>query len=256
MQVETPRQTTSQTITITATETGTITVQAQQPETQRRTVTFDSTAVDNEHLNKKSSKICCIYRKPYNPDDPSSDEDSDNEKGNGYDIQPKYKKKHQHYCFPQYVSTELEKPLAMLAVTKGKLKCPKTNANVIFLQSKLQIVDTLKQMEGVNSAPAFQVDSLRTRLEEALNLTCPWCQPVFLDYDGCDAVLCSKCRKYFCGLCMNACANSSQAHTHAAVCSGANTVHSAQNIKKKRRLLYKQNKVIRLLENLTKDEKE
>ena len=51
-------------------------------------VTFDSTAVDNENLGKKKSKICCIYRKPHDVD-VSSDSDSSYD-GNLYEYQPKY----------------------------------------------------------------------------------------------------------------------------------------------------------------------
>ncbi|KAJ3255563.1 hypothetical protein HK103_006199 [Boothiomyces macroporosus] len=105
-------------------------------------------------------------------------------------------------CFSQYISTELDKPLAVLANSKGKIKCPKPDCNSYYsskqitgggmIDKYIQIVYKLGEMEGVNSAPALQIDSLRTRLEEALNLTCPWCRAVFVDYDGCDAVICSK----------------------------------------------------------------
>ena len=69
---------------------------------QEPRVTFDDSVVDNEHLGKKKSKICCIYRKPYDPNESSSDESSsgeeeDENKGNSYEVQPKYKKKHRHH---------------------------------------------------------------------------------------------------------------------------------------------------------------
>ncbi|KAJ3309385.1 hypothetical protein HDV04_006172, partial [Boothiomyces sp. JEL0838] len=168
-------------------------------------------------------------------------------------------------CFSQYISTELDKPLALLANSKGKIKCPKPDCNSYYsskqitdggmIDKYIQIVYKLGEMEGVNSAPTLQIDSLRTRLEEALNLTCPWCRAVFVDYDGCDAVICSKCNKYFCGLCLVGCANNSQAHQHAAACSGNGSYHSHQNTKKQKHLLHKQTKINRLLECLTGEEK-
>ena len=75
-------------------------------------VTFHESIVDNENLGRKKSKICCIYRKPYDPNDSSSDETTSEEEGNeegtkriarneasignSYDVQPKRKNKHKH----------------------------------------------------------------------------------------------------------------------------------------------------------------
>ncbi|KAJ3271253.1 hypothetical protein HDV01_006925 [Terramyces sp. JEL0728] len=169
-------------------------------------------------------------------------------------------------CFPQYISTELDKPLAVLAETKGKIKCPNTKCKRSYstkqitdsgqIEKYIKIIYKLGEMEGVNSAPALQADSIRTRLEEALNLTCPWCRAAFIDYEGCDSVVCSKCRKYFCGLCMVGCQNSMQCHQHAAACSGIGSYNTTHRIKKKKHLEYKQLKVNRLIENLSQPEKE
>ncbi|KAG4303189.1 hypothetical protein PCANB_000474 [Pneumocystis canis] len=47
-----------------------------------RRVRFDETAIDNEGMGKKKSKICCIYHKPREYDESSTDTDtsSDSEK--------------------------------------------------------------------------------------------------------------------------------------------------------------------------------
>ncbi|KAF7305925.1 hypothetical protein HMN09_00746700 [Mycena chlorophos] len=42
----------------------------------RRRVVWDENVVDNEGCGRKSSKICCIYHKPRNFDESSSEEDS------------------------------------------------------------------------------------------------------------------------------------------------------------------------------------
>ncbi|KAJ3190295.1 Type 1 phosphatases regulator ypi1 [Gaertneriomyces sp. JEL0708] len=62
-----------------------------------RKVQWDDSVVDNEGLGKKSSKVCCIYRKPHNPDSSDSDSDSDSDssgdddpsKPNAYEREPK-----------------------------------------------------------------------------------------------------------------------------------------------------------------------
>ncbi|KAI7905207.1 phosphatase inhibitor-domain-containing protein [Cokeromyces recurvatus] len=41
----------------------------------RRVIQWDESVIDNEHLNKKKSKICCIYHKPHAVGE-SSDESS------------------------------------------------------------------------------------------------------------------------------------------------------------------------------------
>lgn len=54
----------------------------------------ESTAIDNEHMGKKSSKICCIYHKPreYDESDSEDEHDCENHK-NAYDRQPGSSKK-------------------------------------------------------------------------------------------------------------------------------------------------------------------
>ncbi|KAI9310369.1 phosphatase inhibitor-domain-containing protein [Dichotomocladium elegans] len=42
-----------------------------------RVIQWDDSVVDNEHLNKKKSKICCIYHKPRAVGESSDEESSD-----------------------------------------------------------------------------------------------------------------------------------------------------------------------------------
>jgi hypothetical protein len=59
-------------------------------------VTWTEDTIDNEHMNKKKSKICCIFKKPItNPDDSSSDSCSScDEKGkNAYERPTHYDRK-------------------------------------------------------------------------------------------------------------------------------------------------------------------
>eukprot|EP00835_Amoeboradix_gromovi_P003342 NODE_216_length_14242_cov_0.417592.p11 type:complete len:100 gc:universal NODE_216_length_14242_cov_0.417592:3673-3374(-) len=86
----------SRTQTIAAQETDvTLRIQPTVNPTERR-VQFAEGVVNNENMNKKKSKVCCIYRKPHNCDETDSDSDisEDDQNLNGYERKPKYK--HQH----------------------------------------------------------------------------------------------------------------------------------------------------------------
>lgn len=62
-----------------------------------RKVQWSTETVDNEHMNKKKSKCCCIYEKPRKFGESSSEEDSDDEcehcKGH---VEKKKMKRHDH----------------------------------------------------------------------------------------------------------------------------------------------------------------
>lgn len=53
------------------------------------------------------------------------------------------------------------------------------------------------------------------RLLELCTLKCPHCKQAFYDFSGCCAVQC-ECKKYFCGLCMQACTDSGACHSHVS----------------------------------------
>ncbi|KAH8287458.1 hypothetical protein KR054_007869 [Drosophila jambulina] len=50
---------------------------SQMPQTSRRHVNFHEGVIDNEHLNRRKSKCCCIYRKPHAFDESSSSADDE-----------------------------------------------------------------------------------------------------------------------------------------------------------------------------------
>ena len=50
-------------------------------------VKWDKSAVDNEHMGKKSSKVCCIYHKPKAFGESDSEDECSHDK-NAYDRQP------------------------------------------------------------------------------------------------------------------------------------------------------------------------
>ena len=63
-------------------------------------VKWSEDTIDNEHMGKKKSNICCIYHKPkLNPDDPDTSSCySCDEKGkNAYERPNHYNKQHHHH---------------------------------------------------------------------------------------------------------------------------------------------------------------
>ena len=61
------------------------------------------------------------------------------------------------------------------------------------------------------------VAALRLKfIDDVLNLRCPRCKSVFVEYSGCDAVQCARpgCGCHFCGLCLADCDTSKKAHAH------------------------------------------
>jgi hypothetical protein len=53
--------------------------------------------------------------------------------------------------------------------------------------------------------------------DRAFTDRCPWCDMAFCGFDGCVAVFC-ECRRYFCGLCLARCSDSTDAHAHGTRC--------------------------------------
>lgn len=81
-----------------STEPATVNLTASSPDDRR--VQWADGTVDNEHLGKKKSKICCIYKKPRAAGESSSDssdsDDPDQRDKNAYEKQPKYRSRRKH----------------------------------------------------------------------------------------------------------------------------------------------------------------
>ena len=68
-------------------------------------VTWSEDTVDNEHMGKKKSNICCIYHRPkLSPDDPDTSScDSCDEKGkNAYERPNHYNRESKHHPVPNH----------------------------------------------------------------------------------------------------------------------------------------------------------
>ncbi len=54
--------------------------------------------------------------------------------------------------------------------------------------------------------------------DDALNLKCPHCLTAYVDFEGCMALQCSTCKRFFCGYCHSKMSSSSGAHDHVRQC--------------------------------------
>ena len=66
-----------------------------------------------------------------------------------------------------------------------------------------------KEKAKINAAKARNI---------ALNLTCPHCDTVYFDFEGCMALKCSTCGKHFCGYCHTGFETSQGTHNHVRAC--------------------------------------
>lgn len=62
-----------------ATDSQVIHLKLKKPKNSHKQVSWDEHAIDNEHLNKKKSKCCCIYTKPKKLRDHGEDESSESD---------------------------------------------------------------------------------------------------------------------------------------------------------------------------------
>lgn len=137
-------------------------------------------------------------------------------------------------CFLLYVESALEKNIGVLYESRCQIKCPSDCCEYIYSMTQIamagnsvmekynSVMRRIGELDAVNNMPKVNHDELRLKIEDALSLSCPHCFNVFYDYDGCDAVTCQKCANYFCGLCLETCHNSADAHTHAQNCKYKN----------------------------------
>ena len=82
--------TTTSTETAPVAPTLTLTLSPQQSEETQPRVRFANETINNEHMNRKKSKVCCIYSKPHDPfkqEESSSEDECD---VNAYERKPRH----------------------------------------------------------------------------------------------------------------------------------------------------------------------
>eukprot|EP00475_Leptophrys_vorax_P032272 TRINITY_DN4964_c0_g1_i5.p1 TRINITY_DN4964_c0_g1~~TRINITY_DN4964_c0_g1_i5.p1 ORF type:complete len:333 (+),score=72.19 TRINITY_DN4964_c0_g1_i5:831-1829(+) len=153
-------------------------------------------------------------------------------------------------CFMGHLDFFLGSDFGKLQKNKGILKCPVpecareySEATILlwapdrfdkYLQTR-QVLQEMKIIQRVNEEAEerlkkeldrlMKMDSLereaecikREIVDKIMNLCCPRCGQVFIDFDGCCALTCSRCSCGFCAWCLTDCG--SDAHSHVAGCA-------------------------------------
>jgi hypothetical protein len=75
----------------------------------------------------------------------------------------------------------------------------------------------LKRIREINNREEQKAEMIKLEIiNDILNLRCPNCKMVFVDYDGCCALTCNICRCGFCAYCLKNCGE--DAHAHVPQC--------------------------------------
>ena len=147
-------------------------------------------------------------------------------------------------CLDQYiVSLHANTPPAVLSQWQGRIQCPgfkceSTGFQLIDLfdhlsghgnQILVELVGKVKEYLAIKQNDQVWQRKLelerkkgdlerhrRFIQEDILNLRCPRCNQVFVDFNGCFALTCSRCKAGFCGWCLADCGR--DAHRHVANC--------------------------------------
>eukprot|EP00668_Euglena_longa_P035324 GGOE01045377.1.p1 GENE.GGOE01045377.1~~GGOE01045377.1.p1 ORF type:complete len:469 (+),score=134.59 GGOE01045377.1:195-1409(+) len=155
-------------------------------------------------------------------------------------------------CLEEYAQTFLGNDLRLLRACEGRLRCPQCPGRAtpypdqqlaqhlptdlfgayLALRQRLteqqlaeQFDQQLQAALEAERAHLRWLDNKQQQVRQArqyvtesiLNLHCPRCQQVFVDYDGCCALSCTRCPCHFCGWCGRDCG--CDAHRHVANCS-------------------------------------
>ena len=110
-----------------------------------------------------------------------------------------------------------EKTFAVYSDGKKKL-VENQIAKEMELEMKKRLEAELKRLEAMTEEQR-KIDKARRDIEGMLNLKCPRCKAVFLDFDGCMSITCGQigCGIAFCRWCQKDCDR--DAHAHAGECT-------------------------------------
>jgi hypothetical protein len=150
-------------------------------------------------------------------------------------------------CFEQCCLTASQEELHVLKARDGKIVCPMQcgsaypqpliAAHVPVFEAILHSRDRLQEqqlVEQLEQQYEARMEAERKRIQELradelkieqtvrhiqdkiLTLKCPRCEAAFVDFNGCFALTCHRCRCGFCAYCLADCGN--DAHAHVAQC--------------------------------------
>ena len=93
-------------------------------------------------------------------------------------------------------------------------------------------------------------------IDNFLTLQCPnkKCRAAYFEFDGCLAVMCSKCRTYFCAICHKDCKTSLEGHRHVLDHTGGATYFATKDQIKKYQNDWRMEEVNKYLKKEPRDE--
>ncbi|XP_047042069.1 type 1 phosphatases regulator YPI1 [Helicoverpa zea] len=124
-----------------------ITLRPTRPETRKKVVWTEDT-VDNEHMNKKKSKCCCIYEKPKKFGE-SDSEDSDDELENCSGHVEKKRGKRYHHHDHDCPHHSAEAATVTITIAEQETVTPEPTATITLQPSE----DTPQSAETTPQAP-------------------------------------------------------------------------------------------------------
>jgi hypothetical protein len=156
-------------------------------------------------------------------------------------------------CFAIHVRTECTRPMAELIANEGMITCVDMECKcrdafsgidigraapaefALFLVMYAQVAETKARAEeraqvereheadqkrrAKMSADEREADTARKHIvEDILTLHCPsaTCGQVFIDFESCSALSCSRCKTAFCAYCLKDCGADAHAHVETA----------------------------------------
>ncbi|CAJ1376515.1 unnamed protein product [Effrenium voratum] len=147
-------------------------------------------------------------------------------------------------CLQRYVQSHAETELRLQRRTAGRIVCPSPSCSRVFshhslalhlsnagfekyLNAMFKVVET--EALATAHAPDPSADWLelmrRRVVEDILTLKCQACGQAFIDFEGCFALTCSRCKSGMCGWCGKSFRNLDLAHDHVRQCLFAPRKH-------------------------------
>jgi hypothetical protein len=130
-----------------------------------------------------------------------------------------------------------------------KLKSDKEVQQAILV-AEAKHVAQLKQLKEQSDNIELRAQLLRVEITEILSLKCPRCKAVFVDFDGCFALTCSRnsCACGFCAWCLKDCGPDAHAHVINCAENGANgAVYSDLNAFNRHHSARRKKRIIEIL---------
>eukprot|EP00468_Gymnochlora_sp_CCMP2014_P006482 CAMPEP_0167753752 /NCGR_PEP_ID=MMETSP0110_2-20121227/7889_1 /TAXON_ID=629695 /ORGANISM="Gymnochlora sp., Strain CCMP2014" /LENGTH=190 /DNA_ID=CAMNT_0007639555 /DNA_START=1164 /DNA_END=1733 /DNA_ORIENTATION=- len=84
---------------------------------------------------------------------------------------------------------------------------------------KAEVKKLMEECAGMEKKLKFLAEMNAKKIRnEIINLACPSCKMAYIDHEGCMAIRCNHCTRYFCGWCHKGFDGSTACHNHVRAC--------------------------------------